>query len=726
MFALYKNICKCNEEKSLQLLRDSREDGIDITDFIDFGEGVFTSMLEVMAPRGNLPAVCFLLEEGAGRQQQQLVDAIKDSVRSGQVEVLHYLLKWCKEQKLPSRISLHWCFECRDDAKAMAMAAILLQHGATVEEMKYGKNVILEAAGRGVSVDFMRMLLTARGSNLLQQKNDWREIEQTPLHAAAAAGKVELVKLLVEHHADVEVRNKSRQTVLHVAVGNCEVVEYLIEKGVDVNALDEEMHSPLCTCLHSSTSPFKTIRLLINKGANCCHSCVCEQYGPWTRCKGLASILRRAVLRADVDIVETVIMAGGDPLETNAEGKTLLHSHADQRYPQQGSKKFQRMTKLLVDRKIDVNAQDCGGCTALHYYAREARLEEAALLLKRGAYVDAKRSDGWTALLEAAKDGKRDVMKLLLENGADVNARVEGGHNANRTALSFIAETGSVPMGRLLLQYQAELEAAMMETALRSRNDSVAALLVERGAVALFDGSQAQGETALHYAVKYGARQTVRAILKYNRACIDDVVRGETALGVAVRLGLVDVAHVLIQSGAQVNLAPQGTSVLFLSLGLRQSPFFHLLIQEGAIFTDQEVARTLPGRCVDKISTLVKLREENREAEEWAADSLRYYYAVRYAVAALPFVKCTTSYNRLQPAIPLPPELLVHICIFLAEGLLNTAQIDRMCATSLLAERYGKLDYNVIDYIVRGEKPDLGIAKRTRSQRKRKMGGMGS
>lgn len=63
----------------------------------------------------------------------------------------------------------------------------------------------------------------------------------TALHVAAERNSLELVKLLVEHGADVNVRNRLGEAPLLLAIRSFplepfETVKYLVEHGADVNA----------------------------------------------------------------------------------------------------------------------------------------------------------------------------------------------------------------------------------------------------------------------------------------------------------------------------------------------------------------------------------------------------------------------------------------------------------------------------------------------------------
>lgn len=81
-------------------------------------------------------------------------------------------------------------------------------------------------------VDTARVLL-ARGADLHQVARNAMRVQ--PLHAAAAAKSLELVRLLVEAGASVNARQQEGWTALHAAVqhGDAEMTRYLMSKGAD-------------------------------------------------------------------------------------------------------------------------------------------------------------------------------------------------------------------------------------------------------------------------------------------------------------------------------------------------------------------------------------------------------------------------------------------------------------------------------------------------------------
>ena len=77
------------------------------------------------------------------------------------------------------------------------------------------------------------------------------------LHAAAAAGFNEVVKMLIARGTSVDIRTKDNYTALHVAVqsGKASVVETLLGAGADIHVRGGELgqtalHIGFCWFVH--------------------------------------------------------------------------------------------------------------------------------------------------------------------------------------------------------------------------------------------------------------------------------------------------------------------------------------------------------------------------------------------------------------------------------------------------------------------------------------------
>src|SRR5437773_12522467 len=78
--------------------------------------------------------------------------------------------------------------------------------------------------------------------------------------------------------------------------------------------------------------------------------------------------------------------------------------------------------RSLLQRKVDVNAPQIDGTTALHWAVRADDLETADLLIRAGANVSAANREGATPMQLATLNGNAVMIGRLIQAGADATA----------------------------------------------------------------------------------------------------------------------------------------------------------------------------------------------------------------------------------------------------------------------------------------------------------------
>ena len=231
-------------------------------------------------------------------------------------------------------------------------------------------------------------LVGVRNSN----KEAWDEL--TPLHSAAAHGRLDIVKLLVEHGAEVYSNPMATYPPVMQAAWKKHqpIVDYFLRE------------------IPGQAGGTNNLGVTINLAAR----------AGWT------------------DIVRKHIAA--DPLAVHQRGwigDTPLHWPAHNGYVE--------IVELLLDAGADIEADEinCYGGKPLHWASEHEPLT-TELLLKRGAQVNSRNikadSDfyGQTALIMNArqKEDCAEVAELLIAAGADLNAN--DAHE--KTALAYAVE----------------------------------------------------------------------------------------------------------------------------------------------------------------------------------------------------------------------------------------------------------------------------------------------
>ena len=109
--------------------------------------------------------------------------------------------------------------------------------------------------------------------------------------------------------------------------------------------------------------------------------------------------------------------------------------------------------KLLLKKKIEIDAQDEYGWTALMIASLKGYPETVKLLLEHKAHVDTQNIDGFSSLMFACLNGKNETAQVLLEHRANVNEQSKDGVSA----LMIASRKGHTETVKLLLNHRARV-----------------------------------------------------------------------------------------------------------------------------------------------------------------------------------------------------------------------------------------------------------------------------
>ena len=160
----------------------------------------------------------------------------------------------------------------------------------------------------------------------------------------------------------------------------------------------------------------------------------------------------------------------------------LLSAASDSRLSDAAMQGDRDAVRSLLAQKVDVNAPQGDGTTALHWAAYKDDVEMAKMLLASGASVKAAtRIGAITPLFMAAKNGSAAMIEILLKAGAESNATDEHG----TTALMTAAASGSTEAVKVLIDHGADVNAkegthgqtALMFAAALNRDAAIRMLL---------------------------------------------------------------------------------------------------------------------------------------------------------------------------------------------------------------------------------------------------------
>lgn len=195
----------------------------------------------------------------------------------------------------------------------------------------------------------------------------------------------------------------------------------------------------------------------------------------------------------------------------------------------------------LLRKGVAIECQGPNRCTPLHRAVRANKPAVVRLLLATGTNLEHKNSDGYTPLMEASADGDSEIVSMLLEGGANIEA---------------VSYMGWTPL---------------MWAAGRQR-ESVVKLLIERGANLRHEGN---GSTALMLAAGGGATNIAQLLLGTKKVDANEKHRNRSdkqwasPLMQAARYGRTEMVELLLQNGAEVDLASETRQETALDLAVK-------------------------------------------------------------------------------------------------------------------------------------------------------------
>ena len=252
----------------------------------------------------------------------------------------------------------------------------------------------------------------------------------------ALHGQTEVVQFLIENGVDVNLKNGDGATPLHSAVflGRVDVAKLLLENGADVKARNNDGATPVdVLSVDWETTAF-----------------VCSLIG------------------IDIEEAEIAVMKKGRNEIAKLFGVDGVLGEAGAFSAQRLSEaaftgNIAAMKQMLADG-ADPNTKDPqSGSTLLATAALMGHTKIVALLLEHGADVNVRSRDGGTALHAAAFLGRAETVKLLLEKGADATLKNGMGSAAIDGAnLDWTFTKGIIGMLRIEVD-EAEVKAGRTE-----------------------------------------------------------------------------------------------------------------------------------------------------------------------------------------------------------------------------------------------------------------------
>uniref|UniRef100_A0AAT9UQM9 Ankyrin repeat containing protein n=1 Tax=Apapanepox virus TaxID=3049969 RepID=A0AAT9UQM9_9POXV len=410
-------------------------------------------------------------------------------------------------------------------------------------------------------------------------------ILSTSLYLAVSISDIEMVKLLLEHGADIL---KCKNPPLHKAASldNTEIAKLLIDSGADI----EQIHSgnsPLYISVYRNNKSLT--RYLLKKGVNC---------------------------------------------------NRFFLNYYDVLY----DKISDDMYKIFVDFNVDLNIQTRNSETPLHYAIKHKKIDLIkilldnsikiekssfshkqylikalntncsndiiTLLIKHGVSINEQDDLGKTPLHHSVINRRKDVIKILLNMGADINVI----DDCIGSPLHYAVSRNDIDTTKILLERGANVNIVndhidtVLNTAVASKNKTIVNLLLKYGADTKLAGLD---KYVIHIAIEMKDINILNAVLLYG--CDVNVYhpKGFTPLYMAVNYIKIEFVKLLLEHGAYVNAKTKlsGNTPLHKAMFSNSIDNIKLLLSYGADYNSLNNHGNTPLTCVnfldDKIAIMI-------------------------------------------------------------------------------------------------------------------------
>ena len=368
----------------------------------------------------------------------------------------------------------------------------------------------------------------------------------------------------MNHGADVNATNKYNETALLVACQklNAEAINVLLNARADPTISDYEDY----TCLHHGGCSKENLQAMIHHGADVNATN-----------KNNITPLMHACENGDIDAINILLNAGADPNIADVHGYTALHDAVE------GFCSTESL-RAIIDHGADVNARNNNSVTAIMIACYKGNTDAISVLLKAGADLNMTDGNGASCIHHVVGEGfTKAMLETVINHGADVNLT----NNNNATALMIACLNSNVDAINVLLNAGADSNIADAD------GDSCLHNAVGKSCIADPAIAAYEGYTHLHHGDC--SKENLQAIIDHGVDINASNKMNVTALMVACQRGNTDVINILLNAGADPNIADEkGAACIHHAVGggCRKEVLLRLISRGADVNATTKINRT--------------------------------------------------------------------------------------------------------------------------------------
>ena len=413
------------------------------------------------------------------------------------------------------------------------------------------------------------------------------------LMLAAKRSRLDIVEILLEKGVDIAGRDEDGFTVLHLAVfyEHIEMVKYLIGKISNINIRGESDRTPLN--IAAENGYVEIAEILIDEGADINFS-----------------VIESAIRFGQVKIVRFLLDKGVDINIKNQNGFSPLHCAVE-------NENLEMVRILAAKAKEDQEEEIIYDKSVLYSAVESGKIEIVDFFITLETDINRRNNHIKTLLEDAIRIGKLSIVKFLIEiKGTDMDTKCSDNNGRENSLLQLAAESGHLEIVNYLIGLGVNIfpdGKAMLISALKSENTEVIKFFLEKEIERIGDNVNELLQIAVNNGIYYAMDYLVGFNYSVSRGfeiierefneldfvrlivdkaptyinCIDKI--GYSLLKLAIQNNDENILRFLVDKGADINAKGfNGNSSLHLALLNDKLEIVRFLVDKGADINSED------------------------------------------------------------------------------------------------------------------------------------------